>query len=133
MLPDWVAGKINEQPQDEQSATVTHLLSREDGEIEWSNSAEYIARQVRAYAPWPGTYTRWQGKTLKVVRAEVGEGQGVVTGSTGEVVALGDGTGVITDAGLLRLSELQMEGRKAVSIGDFLLGHLDFVGSHLVH
>ena len=131
ILPDWAAGKIIEQPQDEQKATVTHLLSREDGEIDWSNSAEYISRQVRAYAPWPGTFTHWQGKTLKIVGAAVGEGLGAGKGKTGEVVALETGVGVVTGAGLLRLSELQMEGRKAVAIDDFLLGRPDFVGSHL--
>ncbi len=133
ILPDWAAGKIMERPQDEHSATATHLLSREDGEIDWSNSAEYISRQVRAYAPWPGTFTLWQGRTLKIVRATAGEGQDEAKGITGEVVALSDGVGVVTGAGPLRLSELQMEGRKAVAVSDFMLGHLDFVGSLLGH
>ncbi|MCH8062354.1 MAG: methionyl-tRNA formyltransferase [Chloroflexi bacterium] len=131
ILPDWAAGKIVEQPQDERKATTTHLLSREDGEIDWSNSADYISRQVRAYVPWPGTFTRWQGETLKIVSATAGEGQDAPMGNTGEVVALSDGVGVVTGAGLLRLSELQVAGRRAVAVSDFLLGHLDFVGSHL--
>ena len=131
ILPDWAAGKVIERPQDEQGATATHLLSRENGEIDWSNSADYISRQVRAYAPWPGTFTHWQGKTLKIVGAAVGESLGAGNGKTGEVVALETGVGVVTGAGLLRLSELQVEGRKAVAIDDFLLGRPDFLGSHL--
>ncbi len=131
ILPDWASRKIIERPQDEQKATATHLLSREDGEIDWSNSADYISRQVRAYDPWPGTFTRWQGKTLKIIGATAGEVEDASTGSTGEVVALGDGVAVVTGAGPLLLSELQMEGRKPAPVGDFLQGHPDFVGSHL--
>lgn len=133
ILPDWSAGKIVEEPQDEQKATVTHLLSREDGEIDWSDSADFISRQVRAYAPWPGTFTRWQGKTLKIVRADAGQEHDSAKGQPGQVVALIDGVGVVSGAGLLRLSELQMEGRKAVNVDDFLSGHPDFPGSLLGH
>ncbi|MCH8108557.1 MAG: methionyl-tRNA formyltransferase [Chloroflexi bacterium] len=133
ILPDWAAGKVIERPQDEQRATTTHLLSREDGEIDWSNSADYISRQVRAYAPWPGTFTRWQGKALKIVRATADEDRDAPGRNTGEVVALGDGVAVVTGAGLLRLYELQIEGRKAANVDDFLSGHPDFPGSHLGH
>ena len=133
ILPDWAGGKVIERPQDEQRATTTNLLSREDGEFDWSNSADYISRQVRAYAPWPGTFTRWQGKALKIVRATADEDRDAPSRNTGGVVALSDGVAVVTGAGLLRLYELQIEGRKAANVDDFLSGHPDFPGSHLGH
>src|SRR5579863_5041679 len=56
-LPLWVAGTITPQPQDEQKASHTHMLRKEDGEIRWERPAVVLARQLRAYTPWPGSYT----------------------------------------------------------------------------
>src|SRR5688572_3802210 len=59
-LPLWLRGEIEEQPQTEEGATLSHTLRKEDGAIDWHTPAEQIARQVRAMQPWPGTYTYWQ-------------------------------------------------------------------------
>src|SRR5947199_2193214 len=68
-LPLWVEGRIAPEPQDAQQATHTRMLQKEDGEIRWDRPAAVIARQVRAYTPWPSAYTHWRGKLLKILSA----------------------------------------------------------------
>ena len=69
-LPGWASGSIRATPQDESQATFTTLVKKEDGEIDWTDDAERIARMVRAYEPWPGTFTHWDGKLLKILDAK---------------------------------------------------------------
>ena len=128
-IPLWQAGEISSKEQRESEATITRLLKREDGAIDWAGPADYIARQVRAYHPWPGTFTHWNGKQLKVHRAaavDTDDGS-----AAGMVVELPQGVGVSTGKGTLLLRRVQMEGRQAADIADFARGYRDFVGSML--
>jgi len=89
-----------------------------------------IWRRCRAYYPWPGTYTYWRGRLLKVLKAEAlphwsGEGK------PGQVMALDEGLAVATGEGALLLTELQLAGKRAMSIEDFARGQRDLVGSVL--
>ena len=70
VLPRWVAREITPEAQDEQRSSHTHMLRKEDGKIQWERPAAVIARMVRAYTPWPGAYTHWRGKLLKIVAAQ---------------------------------------------------------------
>ena len=130
-LPAWSKGEVETRPQDETLATVTPRLSREDGEIDWSLPAVRTARQVRAYHPWPGAYTTWGGRSLKVIEATAaGEAGGVE--EAGRMVSLGRGRmGVATGEGVLELRRVQLEGRSAVDAAGFLAGHPGAVGSVL--
>ena len=131
-LPAWARGEIEARPQDEALATVTPRLSREDGEIDWSLSAERTARQVRAYHPWPGAYTTWEGRSLKVIEATAAAGEAGGVEEPGRVVSLGRGRmGVATGEGVLELRQVQLEGRSAVDAAGFLAGHPGAVGSVL--
>ena len=76
VLPGWKRGEIRPRPQDDTQATVTGLLTRGDGEIDWSRPAVNIDRQVRAYLPWPGSFTRWSGRLLKIIEAAPIEQEG---------------------------------------------------------
>tara|TARA_Y100000031_G_C7930436_1_gene252461 strand:- start:8 stop:472 length:465 start_codon:yes stop_codon:yes gene_type:complete len=60
-------GTVVPVPQDDAKATVTRLIERSDGKIDWSQPAAQIDRSVRAYDPWPGTFTTWDGKGLKIL------------------------------------------------------------------
>jgi len=125
----WAKADISPEPQDESKVTITSRLSREDGLIDWTDSAEFIARKIRAYHTWPGTHTTWQGKTVKIIA-----GKSTSSSSAelpGTVVALDDGIGVTTGDGLLILDTLQMEGRRSATASDFVQGYKDFVGSRL--
>lgn len=129
-LQAWVAGEVTAKPQDESRATVTRLLSREDGRIDWNAGADRLALQVRAYAPWPGSFTELDGKRLKVLEAS---GMQEATGApAGQVVRLPDGRVVVgSGSGALVLHRLQLEGRRAVSAGEMVSGYPGFVGSLL--
>lgn len=134
-LPSWVSGKITPAPQDHRLASHTRMLRKEDGEIRWSRSAATIARQVRAYTPWPGSYTHWQGKRLKVVEALALPQQEDASTAPGTVKIQEEGghklLAVTTGDGLLGVKQLQLEGKKAMTTDEFLRGYAQIVGQVL--
>ena len=134
-LPLWIAGKIAPQPQDNEKASHTHLLSKEDGEITWSLPAATLARKVRAYQPWPTAFTHWRGKVIKIIAAQplnieldatIQPGTVSVQEEAGHKVLA-----VATGAGLLLVKQLQLEGKKALSAEEFLRGYAQIVGEVL--
>ncbi len=128
-LPGWASGDIQAKPQDESCATITTLVKKEHGEIDWTDDAERIARMVRAYQPWPGTFTHWDGKLLKILEATAIAGDA----RPGHIVGLDDGgVGIGTGDGLLVVNKLQNEGRRPSDARDFVRGYPDFVGAELV-
>lgn len=132
-LPLYCGGELVPRPQEEARATYARKLTKEDGVIQWGLPAVSLWRQVRAYSPWPGSYTRWRGKLLKVLDAvPLPKVEGVLLGM---VVLLESGApapvGVITGDGVLGLKRVQLEGKKDVDARDFLLGHEGFQGSTL--
>ena len=131
VLPGWRCGEVRSSPQDDTQATVTALLTREDGEIDWSRPAVQIDRQVRAYYPWPGSFTLWSGKLLKIIAAAPMEQDNDGSAGPGRVIALSEGVGVVTGDGVLMVRRLQLEGRRPVGAQEFLRGRRDFVGSVL--
>ena len=129
-LPAWLAGEIVPRPQDNSLATYCRPIAKSDGQLDWRRPAKELARQVRAYIPWPTAFTTWQGERLKVLGATPlpawrGEGQ------LGQVIALEGGAGVITGEGLLRLETVQRAGKRAMTAKEFLRGQQGFVGSRL--
>ncbi len=128
-LPRWVAGEIAPRPQDEEEATYAPPLRAADAELRWEKPAERLAREVRAFHPWPGSYTFWRGQRLKVLRARPAEGD--VHGVPGQVVLLGGWPGVVTGKGVLVLEEVQPAGKQPMAADAFLRGQRDLVGSVL--
>ncbi|MCY4527515.1 MAG: methionyl-tRNA formyltransferase [Chloroflexi bacterium] len=127
-LSGWASGDIQATPQDESRATFTSLVKKQDGEIDWTDDATRIARMVRAYEPWPGTFTHWNGKLLKILGATAMAGDA----PPGQVVGLDDGgIGIGTADGLLSVTGLQIEGRRPSDAQDFVRGYPDFVGAEL--
>ena len=132
-LPGWIAGTITPQPQGESPTPYTHMLRKEDGAINWHAPAEVLWRQVRAYSPWPGAYTSWRGKLLKIVEAhpdmassDARPGVVLVRKARGQQ-QLAAGTG----EGLLVIERLQLEGKKALSADEFLRGYPQIAGEVL--
>ena len=135
-LPLWVAGAITPQPQDEQKASHTRILHKEDGEIRWQRPAAVLASEVRAYIPWPGSYTHWRGKLLKIITARPLPLEPDSQVMPGTVSLLRDEAGrqllaVVTGAGRLLVERLQLEGRKAMSAEEFVRGYPQIVGEVL--
>jgi len=112
-------------PQQEAGATYAAKLSRDDGRIDWAQSAALIERRVRAFDPWPGTFTTWNGTLLKILSAAVADG----SGSPGTV--LDDNLLVACGEGALRLTRVQLSGRAAMDAAAFLRGHALAAGPHL--
>lgn len=129
-LPRWLAGELRPEPQATNLATLCRPVRKEQGLIDWSQPAAELARAVRAYSPWPGATTLWNGAQLKVVAARTLPG--VKLGEpAGSVVEHESATAVVTGDGLLCLDAVQLAGRNAVSIADFVRGQRHFVGSVL--
>jgi methionyl-tRNA formyltransferase len=126
-LDDYLAGKITPTPQPEDGVTWAHQIEKEHGRINWEKSAAEIDRQVRAFTPWPGTFIDWNGQMLKIISGTPIEGQAQI----GEIVKHGAGAAVGTSYGLYALSHVQLSGKKAVNIEEFLRGYSNFVGSRL--
>ena len=133
MLPETLErladGDLAGEAQDEALATFTKIVKRSDGEADWSVAARQIERMVRAYGPWPGVFTSWNRRTVKILDAAVsGESSGAQPGS---VYRDGERVLVATGDGSLELRRVQLEGRRPMAVEDFLRGQPDFVNAVL--
>lgn len=139
ILGRYVRGEITPEPQptDDPRQTYAPMLRKEDGQIDWSQPADAVDRQVRAYYPWPGAFTTWNGAVLKLLPADVGSGalrtlDSGARAAPGEVIAHGKGSVAIgTGAGLYVPHKVQLAGRPPAPIAAFLNGHADFIGARL--
>ncbi len=129
-LPRWLAGEIIPQAQDATLATLCRPLRKEQGVIDWTQPAEIIARAVRAFNPWPAATTTWNGAGLKVLEA-VAEPDVETDQPPGTVIVVDGRVLVSTGVGLLRLEQVQLAGRSAMAVSDFLRGQPGFVGATL--
>ncbi len=104
-IPKWTKGQIKPKPQNESKASYTKILKREDGKIDWNKSAQEIERQIRAFNPWPGTFTfiKHKNKTLriKILEANVKDNK-------------------------LIIKKLQPEGKKPMTFEEFQRGYNGF-------
>jgi len=127
-LPLIESGNINRVPQDDSKSTYAGKLSKEMGNIDWNKSAVEIDRLIRGCTPWPSGYTMCSGKTLKIWKASVAdmEGQpGVICEVAKDHITIGTGNGS------LLVEELQLEGKKRMTVHDFLLGYHMEIGDKL--
>ncbi len=130
VLVGWIREELTPQPQDEAQATYCKPIAKDEGEIDWQLSSIEIWRRVRAFYPWPGSYSRWRGKTLKVIEAAPLSPQ--TPAKAGEVVALDSGGfGIGSGDGTLNVLRVQLEGKQALSAAEFLRGQRDFIGAVL--
>ncbi len=121
-------GNIRRIPQDHSKATYAPPLKKEDGHIDWKKEAEAIDRQVRAFDPWPGAFTKLTDRLLRIYKGGIRERAS--TGKAGAVVWLGsDFIEVETGKGAYLIKEVQLEGRRRMSVREFLLGHPISVGT----
>lgn len=132
-LPLWVQGQLTPRPQDHALATHTRMLTKEDGRLDWSRAAEVLARQVRAYTPWPNAYTTWRGKLLKILTARpvasLADQPGRVSlDSTSSAYKM---LRIATGQSSLLVERVQLEGKKAMSADEFVRGYGQIVGEVL--
>ena len=133
-LVAWVNGEMEARPQDQALATVTRKLERNDGLADWDVAAAALERRARAYAPWPGLFTQWEGSVMKLLEVTVSSLPDGLEGPPGRVVSLPAADtpmGVVTAEGVLALKTIQVEGKRAQSAAEFLRGRPQFIGSQL--
>lgn len=118
-LGDYASGKIEPEPQNGDDATYCKKVVKADGNVNWNESAEKIACLVRAYNPWPTAYTYLDGELLKIYSARVKEEK---FGAAGEIRITPDEMTVSCGEGSLALETVQLQGKKAMPISDFLRG-----------
>jgi methionyl-tRNA formyltransferase len=116
------SGSIRPTPQDEQAATRAPMMTKEDGALDWSESAASIHNKVRAFAPWPSALVRFRGKSCKILSSRISESTDDES-SPGAIICAGDRLKVVCgDGRLLELMQVQMENRGAVRASDFMNG-----------
>ncbi len=114
-------GEDKPTPQDEGAATYAPKLTKDDGKIDWARNVEEILRKIKGAKPWPGAFTFLDGKALKVHKAKPAEyifadaAPGTIVDERNFVVRCGEG--------FLEMNEVQLEGKRAMSAGEFLRGY----------
>ena len=124
-LPAYLRGDLELYAQPDESVTVVKRFAKEDGILDWTRSAIELERRIRAFDPWPGTATTWQGERLDILEARVGS---ACDGAPGSVFLLGKEIGIATGEGSLVLDQVRPAGRKTMDARAFANGHPGFVG-----
>ena len=112
-------GRAPRTPQDNAFATYAPKLKREDGKIDWSDPADTIERQIRAFDPWPGAFMKFAGRNLKIFSAVVVD----LHGKPGEILRDEKELVVAAGEGAVSLGEVQREGKRRMAAAEFLRGY----------
>lgn len=129
-IPKLEAGQIRPRPQNDAESTYAPMLSKKDGEIDFTWEPKRIERLIRAFDPWPGAFTSYKGKMLKIWEAEVLAGAN--TAAPGTITGVSDaGIEISAGGGTLLATVIQIPGKKRVAAADYLKGNSIETGSVL--
>lgn len=118
ILPRWLTGEIQPEPQNDALSTYAPMLKKEEGRLDFTRDVNALERQIRAFNPWPGAFMGFDGATLKIHRAHVETGNA----EAGQRLVLVNQPAVGARGGLLILDEVQPPGKKPMSGKSFLAG-----------
>ena len=132
IIPRWIKNEISPISQKESDATFTKKITKSDGEIKWNLSSKEIYLKTLAYNPWPKTYSWWNGKRIILTKMQLTSTKennnvapGTIIRTSSNKIAVSTAT---TD---LLLSTIQLEGKREISVQEFVLGHPTFINSKL--
>src|SRR5690606_38504313 len=123
VLQAMASGQLEPETQDESQATYAHKIQKQEAQVDWREGATLIARKLRAFNPFPVAFSELQGQRIKFYRAEA------LPKSAGDYppgsIAAADESGLVVECGegSLRILELQMPGKRPMTIGELLLGN----------
>lgn len=121
---------IEPKPQNDSEATFAPIMSREDGLVDWSVPAAQIVDRVRGFQPFPGTFGFCNGKRIVIWRASADESAQTEAHEPGAIAAISNGSIFVAAGGgsVLRIEEIQIEGKRRMPVGDILNGKMFNVG-----
>jgi len=134
VLRDIASGAARAQPQDHSKASYCSLITRDDALIDWKKSAVEIEACIRAFYPWPLCRTIHNGRELYILKAVIYSGEALnEKKSPGQVAGIDKQAGILvqTGEGILAITELQYQGKKALFWRDFLNGARNFLNAWL--
>jgi methionyl-tRNA formyltransferase len=123
-LPKYINGEIQPEPQEDQKATYAPRLKKEDGALDFSYPASFLARMVRAYHPWPGAYQFVDDTRLKIYQAHAVES---MKANPGDRLVYEEKPAWGTTRGILVLDEVQAAGKSRMTGEEFLHGAKDWL------
>lgn len=127
VMPLYIDESIKPKAQNTNEASYCKLLTRDDGKIDWHKTTSEIYNQYRAFTPWPGIWTMWNSKRLKLIHIQPSR-ESLVPGQIqcdNETVHIG------TKDGSIQVLELQIEGKSAMDAKTFIRGYKDFHNSNV--
>ncbi len=137
LIPGFImaleADSLNYTQQNESKATYCPMLKKEDGIINWKESASSIERQIRAYQPWPGCFTTMAGKTIAITQASIYTGEEFKADACGTVLGVDKRQGIIvaTGKGCLAIQYLKPQAKNEMDFKSFLNGARNVIGTVL--
>lgn len=129
-IPAYVAGTLDLKKQDDSLSTSCRQFTRDDGGVDWKKTNEEIYNLYRGLTPWPGIWTTWDNKRLKLLKIKLSENRSKL-GISGAVQVHDNKLRVLCGTGAIEILELQLEGKKAMDIKTFLSGYKNIDGQNL--
>ena len=124
VLPSIINNTNNRIKQDEKEVTYAYNITREEEKIDFNKNTKEVYNKIRGLYPWPVGYATLEGKKVKIYKSEIGTSE--KNGENGEIINIYDNAlGIKTNDGEIKILELQMEGKKKISVKDYLNGIQD--------
>ncbi|MFA6296797.1 MAG: methionyl-tRNA formyltransferase [Patescibacteria group bacterium] len=125
ILPDYINKKITPKPQDNNQATYTRIIKKEDGKIDWQQNAKNILQQINAFYPWPSAYTFIDKKRFKITKASIINQD--TKKQNGTIFIHENKIAVACFKNILVIDKWQPEGKKEIATSDYLRGNKNII------
>lgn len=128
VLYDIARNDLKAEEQNDEDVSYCKKINKEDGEINWNENSKIISAKIKAYSNWPSSFTFWKNKRIKILKARADkynlEKEGVIFEKDHIIMVGAKNSSLI-------IEEVQIEGKKAQNINQFIQGYQDFIGSKL--